>query len=68
MKKGERARKTPFMSQDTSEECRRGVGYSADGSEVTVQLEVCGCGVSCFFFFLVYLTRSSPVPSQKHGL
>lgn len=45
----ERARETPSMYQGTSEECRVGAGNSVVGSEVTVQLEVCGCGVSCFF-------------------
>lgn len=37
------------MYQDTSEECKIGAGYNAVGSEITVHLEVCGCGVSCFF-------------------
>lgn len=53
------------MCQDTSEECRTGEvqwgrkwGYSTGG----------GLCVGWLHAVLVYLTRSFPVPSQKHGL
>lgn len=44
------------------------VRCSTVGSGVTVQSEVCGWGWGESHAVLVYLTRSFPVPSQKHGL
>lgn len=45
------------------------VRCSTVGSGVTVQSEVCGWGGGWeSHAVLVYLTRSLPVPSQKHGL
>lgn len=50
----ERGRDTPSMHQDTSEDCRTGDSWRFEGGGLHA--------------VLVYLTRSFPIPSQKHGL
>lgn len=53
------------MYQETSEECRRGEVRSVVGLQYSWKF-VGGRGR--LHAVLVYLTRSFPVPSQKHGL